>query len=327
MYLTIALFILGFIFLIKGADILVDGSSSMARKFGISSFFIGLTIVAFGTSTPEFILNILANLRGSANIAFGNIIGANIANTLLILGISALICPLIIKRKTIRKEITFSLLAVIAVGILANDFLLDHFLPNGLSRIDGLVLILFFSIFLYYTFGITKTRENIIKKTIGELKQAEPKELSNIKAVLMIILGLVGLAIGARWIVNGAISFAEWFGVSEAFIGLSIIALGTTLPELAASVTAAYKGRSDIAIGNIIGSNIFNFFWIFGISAIIKPIDFDPLLNIDIVFLFFATILLFLLLYVGKKNILGKWEGIVLISLYIFYLGYIIHRG
>ncbi|MFH1427548.1 MAG: calcium/sodium antiporter [Patescibacteria group bacterium] len=327
MYLTIALFILGFIFLIKGADILVDGSSSIARRFGISSFFIGLTIVAFGTSTPEFILNILANLKGSASIAFGNIIGANIANTLLILGISALICPLIIKRKTIRKEIIFSLLAVVVVGILANDLLLDNFLPNELSRIDGLILILFFSIFLYYTFGITKTRENIIKKTVGELKQAEPKELSNKKAVLMIILGIAGLVIGGQWILNGAISFANWLGVSEALIGLSIIAFGTTLPELAASVTAAYKGRSDIAIGNIIGSNIFNFFWIFGISAIIKPINFNPILNVDIIFLIFTTILLFFLLYIGKKNILGKGEGVALISFYILYLSYIIYRG
>lgn len=327
MYLTIILFILGFIFLIKGADILVDGSSSIAKKFGVSSFFIGLTIVAFGTSTPELVINILANLRGSPGIALGNIIGANISNTLLILGVTAIIYPLIVKRKTIKREVTFSLLAIMVVIILANDFLIDNNLPNGLFRIDGIILILFFGIFIYYTFGIIKTKDNILRKTVGELKQEEPREYSNFVSILMIILGLAGLGIGGYWIVNGSVTIAKLLGVSETLIGLSIIAFGTTLPELAASATAAYKQRADIAIGNIIGSNIFNFFWILGISSIINPIEFNTALNTDLIILFLATVLLLFLIYFGKRNILGKWEGGLMLGMYAAYIAFLLYRG
>lgn len=330
MFLTITLFILGFIFLIKGADIMIDGSSSIAKRYGISSFFIGLTIVAFGTSAPELVISVLASVKGSSGIALGNIIGSNISNTLLILGIAAIICPLIVKRATVNKEIPFSLLAILAVGILVNDFLIDGpngSIHNGLTRIDGLILILFFSIFIYYTFGITKAKENIFQKTVGELKYEEPKEHSNLIAVLMIIAGLAGLAIGGKWIVDGAIAIAEYFNLSEAFIGLTIVAIGTSLPELAASAMAAYRGRADIAVGNVIGSNIFNLLWVLGLSSVISDIGYSSALNIDLLILIGITILLLFLIYVGRKNILGKWEGGVLVFLYICYLTFLIYRG
>ena len=326
MTIDIILFVIGFVFLIKGADVMVDGSSSIAKRFGVSAFFIGLTVVAFGTSAPELVVSALAGIKGSSGIALGNIIGSNISNTLLILGVSALIAPLIVKKTTINKEIPFSLLAILAVGFLVNDLLIDRVSPDGLTRIDGLILILFFSIFVVYTFGISREKENIFQKTVGELKE-EPKERSMTVSVFMVIAGLAGLGIGGQLIVNGAISFAQYFNITETFIALTIVALGTSLPELAASAMAARKGKTDIAVGNVIGSNIFNLFWVLGLSAVIKPISFSAYLNIDFIVLFIITILLLFLIYSGKKNILGRGEGAALIILYIFYIVFLIIRG
>jgi cation:H+ antiporter len=327
MTITIILFVLGFILLIKGADIMIDGSSSIARKFGISSFFIGLTVVAFGTSAPELVISALASAQGSSGIALGNIIGSNISNTLLILGVSAIIAPLVVKRATVKKEIPFSLLAIFAVGILANDFLIDGEIFNALSRIDGLILILFFSIFIFYTFGIAKEKENVFRKTVGQLRDEKAKDYSTFVASVMIVGGLIGLAIGGKLIVDGAINFATAFGISEALIGLTIVAIGTSLPELAASAMSAYRGQTNIAIGNVVRSNIFNLLWVLGFSAIIKPIGFDGILNADILILVGVTILLFFLIYVGRKNVLGKWEGATLIGLYVSYIIYLVIRG
>ncbi len=326
MFPTIILFILGFVLLIKGADIMIDGSSSIARKYGISPFLIGLTIVAFGTSAPELIVSTLASIKGSTGIALGNIIGSNISNTLLILGISAIIYPLLVKRATVHKEIPFSLLAIAAVGILVNDFLIDGSNPDGLTRIDGLILILFFSIFVFYTFGISKVKENIFNKIKGELRE-EPKIYSNYVAIGMVIVGLVGLAIGGQWLVEGAVKIAEIFGMSETLIGLTIIAIGTSLPELAASAVAAYKRRTDIAVGNIVGSNIFNLLWVLGLSSVISPIGYNRALNVDMMVLFGITLLLLFLVYIGRRNVLGRWEGVFMVCLYVFYMGFLIVRG
>jgi len=326
MFLTIILFILGFIFLLKGADLMIDGASSIAKRYGISAFVIGLTIVAFGTSMPELIVSTFASINGNAGIALGNIIGSNISNTLLILGISAIIYPLLVKKATVNKEIPFSLLAVLAVGFLVNDFLIDNTTPDGLTRIDGLILILFFSIFVYYTFGISKSKENIFEKIEGELK-GEPKVYSNFAAFGMIIAGLAGLAIGGQWLVGGAVKIAAFFGMSEALIGLTVIAIGTSLPELAASAMAAYKKNTDIAVGTIVGSNIFNFLWVLGLSAAIHPINYNRILNTDMLILFGVTLLLLFLIYVGRRNVLGRWEGATLVSLYFFYIGFLVWRG
>ena len=326
MFLDLFYLIIGFIFLIKGADILVDGSSSIAKRFGLSTFFIGLTVVAFGTSMPELVVSVLASVKGSSGIALGNIIGSNISNTLLILGASAMVAPLVVKKTTINKEIPFSLLAILAVGFLVNDLLIDNCAPNGLTRIDGLVLILFFAIFIYYTFGISHEKENIFKKTVGELKD-EPKEYQGWLAAVMIFGGLICLAGGGQLIVNRATDISFYFGISEALVGLTIVAIGTSLPELAASVMAARKGKTDIAVGNVVGSNIFNFVWVLGISSLIKPISYDAILNADFVILFGITIMLLFLIYIGKKNVLDKWEGATLVSLYVFYIVFIVIRG
>ena len=264
--LTYFLLIIGFIIIIKGADLLVDGASSIAKKLNVSDLVIGLTVVAFGTSAPELFVNVFASIQGNSEIAIGNILGSNIANILLILGVAAIIFPLSVQSTTVWKEIPFSLLAALILGVLVNDHLIDHKENSELTRGDGLVLIGFFIIFMYYIFSIAKKSENT---TIGDLKQ-----LSNFRSVSYILLGLTGLVLGGTWIVNGAIEIAGKFGVSEYLIGLTVVAVGTSLPELATSAVAAYKKNTDIAIGNVVGSNIFNIFWVLGISAVIKPLPF-----------------------------------------------------
>lgn len=320
MTLTYILFFIGFGLLIKGANLLVDGASSLAKRLGVSSLVIGLTIVAFGTSAPELIVNILASINGNTDIAIGNILGSNIANILLILGISAVIYPLAVKKGTVRKEIPLAFLAVIVLAFMANDAWIDNGPFSALTRIDGLILISFFIIFLYYVFGISKVEPADAVETI-------PRKYSLLKSWLMIGGGLVGLVVGGKWIVGGAVAFATGFGVSEALIGLTVVAIGTSLPELATSAVAAYKKDVDIAVGNIVGSNIFNIFWILGISAIIRPLPFSPVLSIDILVAVLATLLLFVALFVGKRHIIERWQGICFIALYIAYVIYLVIRG
>lgn len=318
--LTYLLFFVGFAFLIKGADLLVDGASSIAKRLGISALVIGLTIVSFGTSTPELIVNILSSLRGSTDLAIGNIVGSNSANILLILGISAAIYPLTITRGTVWKEIPLSLLAIILMAILSNDGFIDGLPFSALGRADGLTLISFFIIFLYYTYGISKVNAS-------QASEIKISEYSPTRSILMIIVGLAGLTIGGKWVVDGAISIAQGLGASEALIGLTIVAVGTSLPELATSAMAAYKKNADIAVGNIVGSNIFNIFWILGISAIIKPLPLDSKLFTDIVVTIIATILLFAFMFIGKKHTLERWQGVAFVLLYVIYVAYLIVRG
>ena len=314
--ITYILFFTGFFLLIKGADLLVDGSASIAKKLKISSIVIGLTIVAFGTSAPEFIVNIFASAQGNSEIAIGNILGSNIANILLILGISAIIYPLTAKKNTVLKEIPLSLLAIIVLGLMANDMIIDGMGFSGITRIDGLILLSFFIIFLYYTFGITKSDKDIVEEEI--------KILSYYKAIIFIILGLIGLVVGGKWIVDGAVKIAEFFNISQSLIGLTIVAIGTSLPELATSAIAAYKKQSDIAIGNVVGSNIFNIFWILGVSAVIRPLPFNISSNIDIAMTIFASIVLFLVMFVGKKRVIERWQGIFMVSSYVGYIVFLV---
>ncbi len=311
------LFIVGFIILIKGADYLVEGASAVAKRFGLSPLFIGLTIVSMGTSAPELFVNVTASIQGSAGITIGNILGSNIANILLILGISAMIYPLTVHRNTIRKEIPFSLLAVLMIGILANDKFIDGYNFNFLSRSEGLALLSFFIIFMYYVFSIMKS----------EKQNLEVKSRGMFQSSLMIIGGLVGLALGSQFIVDGGMAIARLFGLSEAFIGLTIIAIGTSLPELAASVAATYKRKVDIAVGNVVGSNIFNIFLVLGVSSTISPIEFSPALNADIFIVIAVTVLLIISMFIGKKQILQRWQGGTFVALYIFYIAFLIYRG
>ena len=314
--LTYILFVVGFVLLISGANLLVEGSASIAKKLNISSIVIGLTIVAFGTSAPELIVNIFASVQGNTEIAIGNILGSNIVNILLILGVSSIIYPLATKENTVWKEIPLSLLAAILLGVMVNDTLIDGGPFSGLTRIDGIVFIAFFIIFLYYTFGISKVS--------GENTDLEIKEMSYMKSSLYIVGGLLGLVFGGQWIVDGAIKIAEGFNVSQSLIGLTVVAIGTSLPELATSAVAAYKKQSDIAIGNVVGSNIFNIFWILGLSAVINPLPFSKDSAIDVIMTIVASLILFLIMFIGKKHTVERWQGVIMILIYVGYVAYLI---
>jgi len=314
------LFFLGFILLIKGADWLVSGASALAYRFGVSALVVGLTIVSFGTSAPELIVSLLASINGSTDLAVANVTGSNIANILLVLGISAMIYPLAVQKSTVWKEIPFAVLAVLVLLLVANDQLIDGASVSVISRIDGFVMLAFFAVFLYYVFGAAFTNST----DAAELPVTDFKPGM---VALQIIGGLAGLVIGGKWIVDGAVDFASSFGVSESLIGLTVVAVGTSLPELATSAVAAYKKNVDIAVGNIVGSNIFNVFWILGFSAIITPLPVAAGANIDVLVAVGATLLLFFALFVGRKRTIEKWQGGVFILLYVLYLGYLVWRG
>lgn len=318
MALSIFLLLIGLGLLVKGANFLVDGGSSLAKKFKISPLVIGLTIVAFGTSAPELIVNLVASFKGNTDIAIGNVIGSNIANIFFILGICAMIYPLTVSKGTAWKEIPLSLLAALVMGVLANDMLIDKAGASALSRIDGIVMLSFFIIFLVYTFGISKVSGN---------KEDNVKEFGLSKTIIFIVVGLLALVVGGELIVSNATSIARHFGISEFLIGITIVAVGTSLPELATSAVAAYKKNSDIAIGNIVGSNIFNVFFILGISASIKPLPFSPLQNLDILMAIAASLILFLWLFIGKKHTLERWQGAIFVLIYIAYIVFAIYRG
>jgi cation:H+ antiporter len=319
MTLTYILFLIGFVLLIYGARFLVDGASVLANRLGVSALVIGLTIVAFGTSAPELIVNILASARGATDMAIGNILGSNIANILLVLGIAAVIYPIKVSKGTVWKEIPLALLAVFMVGVMANDTRLDGAVFSGLTRSDGLVFMAFLIIFVYYVVGISKS-ETSQKLNIAH---KHPTYIS----ILMVLGGLVGLTLGGKWVVDGAVAIATNFGISEAVIGLSIVAFGTSLPELATSIVAAFKRFPDIAVGNIVGSNIFNIFWVLGASALIRPLPFSPEMMRDVGMDIFATFLLFIFMFVGRRHVLQRSQGAGFVALYIFYIAYIFMRG
>lgn len=316
--LTIFLFILGFVLLIKGADMLVDGAVSVSRKFGISDIVAGLTIVSFGTSTPELVVSILASIEGSSEIAVGNVLGSNIANVLVILGVSSLIFPLTVNKDTTFKEIPFALLSAVVVLILGNDIIFSGHSDSLLSVGDGLILLCFFAIFMYYIFSISGKGSGPATINI---------HLTVSKSVLYIVAGLTGMIVGGHWIVDGAILFASSMGVSESLIGLTIVALGTSLPELATSAVAAFKKNSEIAIGNVVGSNIFNMFWILGISSVIHPLPVLERNDVDFFVNISANALLFIFLFIGQRQTLQKWQGAFFILCYVLYLSFIINLG
>lgn len=313
------MFVVGFVILIKGADVAIDGASSIAKKFKISNLVIGLTIVAFGTSAPELLVSITSGLKGSTDLAITNVIGSNIANILLILGIAGLIYPLRVERGTAWKEIPFALLGVIVIYLVANDALIDGLSTSAITRIDGLVMLSFFAIFMYYAYGISKIT--------GPEEKNTTKIYGTMKSLVFLVLGFAGLVLGSEWVVSGAVYIAGSFGLSESLIGLTIVAIGTSLPELAASAMAAYKGNSDIAIGNVVGSNIFNSFFVLGLASTITPLSFSPEINIDIVICIIVTLILFSALFVGKKHHIERWQAAFFICFYIGYIIYLVMRG
>jgi cation:H+ antiporter len=315
--LTYVLFAIGFVILIKGAGILVDGAASIARRLKVSDLVIGLTVVAFGTSTPELFVNLIASSKGNTDIAIGNVLGSNIANIFLILGVSSIVYPLAVTKGTVWKEIPFSLLAAMVLLFMANDQLLDKAGASVLTRIDGLTFLCFFTIFVYYTFSIAERVE-------GLEEHAPVRHYGWTRSLLYIIAGLAGLTVGGKWIVDGAIALATKLGMSESLIGLTIVAVGTSLPELATSAVAAHKKNVEIAVGNVVGSNIFNIFFVLGISAIIKPLPFQTKNNIDLGVVILASLMLFFSMFTGKKRSLDRWEGIVFLILYLGYIAILI---
>lgn len=316
------LFIVGFVLLIKSADILVSGASSIAKRFGLSDMVVGLTIVSFGTSMPELIINIFSSVQGQSELAIGNVFGSNVANLLLILGITALICPLPIRRNTILSEVPFSLIATLLVGFLANATLFGKREQLYISRPDGVVLLFFFVLFMAYVYNIAKTsKEESIQEEEGT------PSMSAAKSVLFILLGVAGLFLGGKWVVDGAVSMGQALGLSESFIGLTVVAVGTSLPELVTSVMAARRRNIDIAVGNVVGSNIFNLLWILGLSALIRPLPFDVVSNSDIVMMIFASMLLILAMPIGIKNTIDRWNGAIFILIYVAYVAFLVWRG
>lgn len=314
MVLNIILLIIGFVILIKGADLFVDGASNIALNFKVSKMLIGLTIVAFGTSSPEFAVSVKGLLSGSFDIVLGNVIGSNILNILLILGVAAMIHPLVVKSNTVKKELPITLLITSLFAVLLSDNLFDKSMSNNFTRGDGIVLILFFLVFIYYLINLMR---NKVEDSTDE------KVLSLPKSFLYTFIGLVMIILGSNSVVDSASYLAKAFGVSERIISLTIIALGTSLPELVTSVMATKKGEYDIAIGNAVGSNIFNIGIVIGLPVtILGGISKIAFSYIDLI----VMVVTALMLYLFSKNDykISKREGLSFLILFLVYYSYVI---
>lgn len=319
MLLAIVLFLIGLGLLVLGAESLVRGAASLASKLGVSALVVGLTVVAFGTSAPELIVNLVSAWQGNADIAIGNIIGSNIANILLILGIVALLTPVKVKHSTVWREIPFALLASLLVLGMGNDALLDGNPFNAITRTDGLSLISLFCIFLFYTFGIAKKNHDDEENKVTTYSYGI--------STLLTVTGLILLFYGGKLLVDNAVILAKLAGLSESLIGLTIVAVGTSLPELATSVVAAWHGHDDLAVGNIVGSNIFNIFWILGVTGTMLQLPFNPATNIDVMVAVGATLALFFAMFLGNKHRLDRWQGVVFLLAYFAYVAYLVVMG
>ncbi len=316
MYLALFLLLVGFAVLIKGADFLVNGASSVAKKFNISNLAIGLTVVAFGTSTPELIVSLYSAVEGRNDASFGNVIGSNNFNLLFILGVAGLIYPLTVQRNTVKYEVPLSLIAALVLYILVNDQIVSGNPINILSRWDSLILLLFFGFFMAYIYRTMKKA--------SDYEEVPIKIYTTPLATGMAILGLAMLVGGGTLVVDNAVAIAEHYGLSQKLIGLTILAAGTSLPELATSAVAAYRKNTDIAIGNVIGSNIFNIFFILGITGLVHPITYNVALNFDMEILGASTIVLMIFMFTINQRKLDRWEAFLLLTAYICYTTFLI---
>ncbi len=314
--MNIVLLIGGLLLILVGANALTDGAASVAKRFHISSLVIGLTIVAFGTSAPELTVSVVSALKGSADMAIGNVVGSNIFNTLMIVGCTAAIVPISVTKGTLSKEIPLCILASVVLFICANDVLINKAATNTISSSDGMLLLCFFLIFLGYTFAIAHNGSSE-----GE---SEIKDMPVWKSVLFIAGGLAGLVYGGQFFVSGASEIARSLGISESIIGLTLVAGGTSLPELATSVVAALKKNPEMAIGNVIGSNLFNIFFVLGCSATISPLNIQGITNLDLGVLIGSCVLLYIFGWFFKKRTITRIEGIAMIACYIGYTAYLI---
>ena len=314
MVVQVLLLVFGLVLLIKGADWLVSGAASLAKKYHVSDLVIGLTIVAFGTSMPEMVVNVIASVQGFNDIVLGNVLGSNIANLFLILGITGIIYPLVVQSSTTWREIPLSLLAVILLFLLANNLFL--FEGPVISRYDGLILLLMFGVFMFYIYRLSKTDTAPNDVVVNDM--------SGFRIYAFIIVGLAGLVIGGRLVVDNAVKIATVLGLSEKIIGFTIVAIGTSLPELATSVVAALKKNTNIAVGNIIGSNIFNIFLVIAISSVVSPVTFNVSFNTDIYLLTGGTLFLFAAMFTGGRKRLDRWEAAVLLLVYLAYTTWLV---
>ena len=313
MLVSVLLIILGFILLIKGADFLVDGASNLAKKCNIPDIIIGLTIVSIGTSMPELFVSSTSVINGSSDMAIGNIIGSNLCNLLMILGISALIKPVKFQKETRLIEIPICLIVTIIFAIFCNT-------SGTITRIEALILIFLFTLFIIYTIIVGKNGKTLDLENVFIEIQSGDTQISLKESIILIISGIIELKIGGDLTVENATKLAEMFNVSEKIIGLTILAIGTSLPELVTSVTAAIKGNSDIAIGNIIGSNIFNILFIIGVSAIISPLTYNFTYNIQTGILILSTIILLIFPLIPPKNEMSRFNGLIYLAIYVVYM-------
>lgn len=320
MTLSIIFLIIGLALIIGGANFLTDGAAAIARRTGMSDLVVGLTIVAFGTSAPELVISLISAAGGSSELAVGNVVGSNLFNILVIIGVTAMVMPIKIGQGVMTKEIPLVILSSAVLLVMANGPLLDNAQSAEITRSDGLILLLFFAIFMRYTFTQARnTSENSAKETAGQ-----KTELPVWRSILYIAGGLAALIYGGDRFVAGASEIASAMGVSEAVIGLTIVATGTSLPELATSVVAAIKGNSGIAIGNVIGSNIFNIFMVLGASATCSPLKLGSIGNADMLTLLGASVLFWIFGWFFKQRTITRAEGAVLILCYIGYITYLI---
>ena len=318
MIIHVILLLVGLFLILSGANFLTDGAAALAKRFNISSLVIGLTIVAFGTSAPELTVSVVSAINGSAELAIGNVVGSNIFNILMIVGVTAVVAPIRITRGTLTKEIPLAILSSVVVLICANDLFLGTGTENVINRADGLLMLCFFLIFLGYTFAIAHNH--------SDEETAETKPLPVWRCVAYIVGGLAALIFGGRLFVDGSSEIARSLGVGESIIGLTLVAMGTSLPELATSVVAALKKNPEIAIGNVIGSNLFNVFFVLGASATISPLPLGGITNFDLLYLLGASLLMFFVGKYHKVRMITRTEGIVMIATYVVYTGYLIYQ-
>lgn len=318
--INIILIVVGFVLLIKGADFLVSGASSLAKRFNVSDIAIGLTVVAMGTSAPELVVNIISGSSGHNEVVYGNIIGSNIFNMFLILGLAAVIYPISVQKNALWKEVPYSLLATIVFFVLVNDVMFLGKEQNELSLTDSFILLIMFGLFLLYIF--------LNMKNSDEIEEAEDIVIfSNLKTSIMVLAGIGGLSVGGKVIVDNAVELAHHFNVSEKLIGLTILAAGTSLPELATTAVAAFQKKSDLAVGNIVGSNIFNLLLVLALTGLTSaPLVYDSVLNVDVLLIMIGTLMMFVFMFTGGKYKIDRAEGGIYLLGFIGYTFYLFTR-
>lgn len=311
-----ALFVIGFVVLIVGANILVDGASSVGTKMKMSPVVIGFTIVALGTSLPELIINIFAAAGGETDLAVTNVLGSNIMNTLFIIGTSAFIYHIIPGRRTIITLVPISLFAALVLGVFANIQIRNFSLPPAISQAEGMIMVGLLVAYLLFSYRFSKSESELVPEEI--------KTFSTGRSLAMIAIGVGGLYFGGTWVVDGAVVIANKFGMSSALVGITIIAVATSLPELVTSTIAALKKNSGVAIGNALGSNIFNIFLVLGLSSIIRPLPFNTDLNFDMGVMIASNLVVVLFVYVGRGRMITRLEGGMMMLVYLVYIGWLV---